>query len=596
MLGLKDYIYEMSIFQDKYPVGTIFKISPASQGASFKKINKALEEYGITIDGNTTFIKQSEDDYNNVDDKGVMVLSKNPTEIFYAKIEGNNKIFKIETTSSSGTLFTKHSDGVAWGENSLEVAQCLGLFFDANEGLTNLLNGDEDHSKYVKIIREVLNSTDNLNSQGQAELNRMLDKKDLSLGDLIMTYTLAAGMSDFSKKVLGSKFKHVVHADIEGIYKAEKENPTLIIKGSKNPTPDIVASTHPAGELISSLTSNEVTYDKKGICKTSDGIEFVLISLKKEDGGAQLGKIYNVVKDKYGLGSFVDIFQSAILSEGWLSTTLNKAKEVVIRVTDTVKNFIKKISAKFIRFESATKTIFLRQLNDNKQDLFKRLLKDMGKPINEDVEFITEDTINTMLIGASDKELNTIVNNINKGLKKLAKIANSYKQILFNGQIKLKLEKNLNQDERYKLFANYVAVTVLSEQLLPASKNTIKELQADMISLLKEMYFGFTELPVYKVYGKGKGHSYEFIGSPKSFTEKIHNHIENANVPIFGIYISYKGGPYYTIYSYFCLGADEEGQIIYSNNRLGTNRSGSFSFNYEGSSTIEYDKLMDKFK
>lgn len=590
----------MSIFDDaKYNKGTEFKLSTAKHTNAIERFNKQLEDYGITVDGDTIFIKQTQDDYNGTDNTGVISLSKTPTATLYAQIKGDNRVFKIETTKRSDNMYIKHSDTMTWNENTLEVAQCLGVFFDANESLQSLLAGENNHIKYVNELKGILNSVDNLNPKGQTSLNDMLSSTaKLSLGDLILTYSLAAGMSDFVKDILNSgDFNYVVHADIKEIYKAEKENPLLSTDGSKDPTPDVVVSTHSAGELVASLSTNQVTFDEKGICKTSDGIKFVMVSLKKVDGGAQLGKIFKPVKDKYGLASFDDMLNAAILSEGWLSSTLTKSKEVVIKLTRTVKDTIQKISAKFGRFENRFKNLFIRQVNKERIILFKNLMKELGSPITESVNLITEDSINSSLSLLPESKLKIIVDKINNGLKDIEKIAKSFEQILFKGPIVLKLEPKLSDDDRYKLFANYVAVRVLSKQLLPASKGSLKELENDIIGLLKEMYFGYTVLPVYKVYGKDpKGHSYEYLGAPGAFTEKIQSTISNSHVPIMGIHISYNQEPYYTINSYFCLGSDDSGEIIYSSNRLGTNRSGAFSFNYEGSNVLTYDKIIKKFK
>ena len=55
----------------------------------------------------------------------------------------------------------------------------------------------------------------------------------------------------------------------------------------------------------------------------------------------------------------------------------------------------------------------------------------------------------------------------------------------------------------------------------------IDALVADLVNIQKEIYFGKTSLPLYKVYGSSEGHSYEYLGTAADFQSKKEGEIKN---------------------------------------------------------------------
>ena len=60
-----------------------------------------------------------------------------------------------------------------------------------------------------------------------------------------------------------------------------------------------------------------------------------------------------------------------------------------------------------------------------------------------------------------------------------------------------------------------------------------------------------------------------------------------------GVQVSSQDGRYYTMYSHFCMGMDEDGSLHYSLNRMGTNKAGGqLSYVFEGYQIIDYTKFQ----
>ena len=59
---------------------------------------------------------------------------------------------------------------------------------------------------------------------------------------------------------------------------------------------------------------------------------------------------------------------------------------------------------------------------------------------------------------------------------------------------------NITPDSIFKLFSNYTALTSFNE-VISSNGGDMTKLKDEIIDLQKEMFFGKTMLPVYKVYG-----------------------------------------------------------------------------------------------
>ena len=110
-----------------------------------------------------------------------------------------------------------------------------------------------------------------------------------------------------------------------------------------------------------------------------------------------------------------------------------------------------------------------------------------------------------------------------------------------------------------------------------------------MIDLEREIYFGKTHLPLFKVYGATTSTDTSTttrLGTAKEFVKDERKKIEGAGFkwPVMGIrYTKEKTGKYYTIEATLLTGADERAnEPAYTACRMGTNTSKRYSFVIEG--------------
>ena len=121
----------------------------------------------------------------------------------------------------------------------------------------------------------------------------------------------------------------------------------------------------------------------------------------------------------------------------------------------------------------------------------------------------------------------------------------------------------------------------------------------ELVDLQKEMFFGATDLPVWKVYGAlkdGDKDTFTYLGSGKQFVKGKMKSITSKQVPLIGVEASNQGGKYYTMYSSFCLSVEEDGELSYSLNRMGTNKGGGqMSYVVEGYSIVDAEFFNEHY-
>ena len=123
-----------------------------------------------------------------------------------------------------------------------------------------------------------------------------------------------------------------------------------------------------------------------------------------------------------------------------------------------------------------------------------------------------------------------------------------------------------------------------------------------MIDLEREIYFGKTHLPLFKVYGAVNSTDTSTttrLGTAKEFVEDERKKIEGAGFkwPVMGIrYTKEKTGKYYTIEATLLTGADEKvNEPAYTACRMGTNQSKAYSFIIEGTAVKTWAQFKTVF-
>ena len=601
MKTFSKYIVEEIIFKEE--VSSLLEASitkseygPGRQVVPRKKHLSSLSSaIGIEVDEKSIFTKTEPKD----DAEEIQIGSGSGTEVY---LEFKKKNFKLVGTGSSiGNYFNHYKDttGVSWKADSLETAQCIGLYIDGGKMLDDFGSAGgvpnvQLHDSYVKQIKKAFGNGQDWNQSGVAKIMEKLDK--MPVADWMTVASLAAGMTSFKtdkvKSLIGGF--NIVHGRITDYYRSEEENATT--KGSKENTADIIISNVTASELIDSMAKYKVKYDKNGVCTLVDSkIKFLQVSLKKARGGAQLGKITGLLQSKYNLPAY-DVMLNTMIEEGFLSkigkfmsSIVDKLKKVLDKVKKWASGIYNKISKRF-DVQVKKDLTFLEKRMGLKQGYLKECFK-------YDENGMICEGLNDQLSKLSKKHINILRSSVNDRLSDFEKKAKSISEFAYKKSGNLS-KGNISTDSIFKLFSNYTAVYVFNE-VISSNSGDMNKLKDEIIDLQKEMFFGKTLLPVYKVYGASSPDekSYDYLGGAKEFSDKKRNDIEGVTLPISGFHAdSKRTKDYYALESSFVMGVDDDGKPTYSLNRMGTNAgSERFSFVFEGSSVIDSKTFKRKY-
>ena len=591
-----DDLLEYSIHEPKYGAGEQVVVKT-------DKIDTIAGLLGIKVDGSTIFTKAAPIPTA----KEVQVGKGEGAEVY---LEVGGKTFVLRGAAATIKNYFngyKDSDGIVWKADSIETAQCLGLYFDAEGALDKIGQaGGTPSSSVTDSIKKDINAAfqngEDWNGSGVGKITAKLDK--ISLGDMTQLLGLAAGMQKFwksvGKKALGTA--HITHGKINDYYAAEEGNDNVEVRGSKDNAADIIISNVESAKLISAMKNGRVEYDKKGspkgVCFIKDtNIKFLQVSLKKAKGAAQLGKITAMLQKKYKLPKY-EVMLQTLLDEGYLDEGFKDffagAWKKLKGFLGKLKNWVKGLTKRF------SKT-FDRKIKGDLNDLQRQFDKMPGPKVNlkeafkfDEHGFICEG-LNVELGKLDIPKLNVVRKGIEKRLLEFSSAARApeftYRKTGELGKGGLAIE------DRYKLFSNYTGVYVFNE-VISANLNDAEKLKIEMIAMQKEMLFGKTTLPLWKVYGLGgKDEPWEALGGAKEFEEGKGKAFGGLIGAIIGFHAnSTDGGNYYALESSFLYNVDPEGAPTYTLNRMGTNQGGStFSFVFEGATTIDSEKFIKKY-
>ena len=79
----------------------------------------------------------------------------------------------------------------------------------------------------------------------------------------------------------------------------------------------------------------------------------------------------------------------------------------------------------------------------------------------------------------------------------------------------------------------------------------------------------------------------------QSYVDKKMDGLTKTDIPLVGVRaMNDKSQKYYTMYSAFCMGMTEEGELEYIRNRMGTNKGGGqWSYVFEGYQVIDSEEF-----
>ena len=597
-------------------------------------IKKGFEDAGIPLFDTTVFQiadGKPEDKDPKIGDSEKVVAYTNVYDISdITKPLG--KVAWMENPQSHFKGLESGTD-IKWGSNTdaIETAACMGVYLDADSVLADEKKDTvKAREKWNPIIKGVLNKSGDWDSGGVSKLVSKID--DMSDVNWRVMILIAKGMQNFIKNEskIGSTL-HIIHGSIRDYYTAEEANQT-VTKESKDNTADMILANVPAKDVIDAMTDQPIEYDDKDYyCHTSDkSVKFYQISLKKSMDGAQLGKLTGAVKALYKVGqSSTTLWKSIMgsymvnhgyemseLNEGWFSDKLSQGLTAIKSFATT---WYKKIVGLFNKIRELGKALlsgYDKNLPSGRPNKFqKSLITSIFESKNlSHGEFLTEakaqteKSINDYLRNATEEEAVKLLNHVNGQLEKI-EIEFKGKNHLINLSVKGKVaaseykssngKNSWTDNDMYKLYANASALEAFIA-IYEFKKGDVTSLKHQMVDLEREIYFGKTQLPVFKVYGAlndGDTATTTRLGTSKEFTVTRNKKIEGAGFdwPVMGIrYTNQK--KFYTIEGTLLSDADEKtNEPSYTACRMGTNQSKAYSFIIEGSAIKTWAQFKTVF-
>jgi hypothetical protein len=545
---------------------------------------------------------------------------------------------KVAWTKNPQSHFKGLESGtdIKWGSNTdaVETAACMGVYLDADSVLADEKKDTaKAREKWNPIIKGVLNKSGDWDSGGVSKLvSKIDDMSDVNWQTMIL---IAKGMQNFindeAKTKIGTDF-HIIHGSIRDYYTAEESN-QIVTKESKDNTADMILANVPAKNVIKAMAEQVIEYDDKDYyCHTSDkSVKFYQISLKKSMNGAQLGKLTSAVKALYKVGTDTTTLWKSIvgsymvnhgygvsqLDEGWFSDKLSQGLTAIKSFATT---WYKKIVGLFNKIKEIGKALvsgYDKNLPSGRPNNFQKSL--ITSIFNESKnlshgEFLTEakaqteKSINDYLRNATSEEAVLLLEHVNGQLKTIEDYFKTQKHLVnksVKGKVGTGVYKTTNgknswtDNDMYKLYANASALEAFIA-IYELKKGDVTSLKSQMVNLEREIYFGKTQLPVFKVYGAkndGDKATTTRLGTSKEFTSTRNTKITGAGFdwPVMGIRYSNQG-KFYTIEGTLLSDADETtNEPTYTACRMGTNQSKAYSFIIEGTAVKTYDQFKNTF-
>ena len=492
----------------------------------------------------------------------------------------------------------KLGSDINWGKDTptLETVQALGVYYK------NIEADASDRQKVIDNIKSILGNGQDWDSKGKSNLISKFDT--MTSKNFAEMIGLIAGMVDFMPIV---KFKaNIIHGRINDYYAAEEQNDNVEITGVKANTADMIISSADASKTIEAMKTDTFTFDKKGVITGKNSkINLIQVSLKKSADKAQLGKVTAYIIQKYGLPSYDDYFTDIVsesfqMNEGVFDifkTAAEKIKGLYLKVAKSIQNFALKITSRFKKAaKSEKKTVFAKY-----QKLFGLDKADMlmMEQYIEGDKFLIEKkavgNLNSKLEKISISNANKLVTEVQKKRNGIVKLYDTKDYLIHKTGTEItnfRTSKEINIDIVSKLLSNSYSLSSV-ESIIGTTNSD--EILSSVIDMHKEVYFGKTSLPMYKVYGKSKGKSYEYLGSASDYVEKKKAKLKEVQFPISGIRLNTQDKKYLNI-DLYVVSDIEDNQIYYTAFRTGTNASGRFSFNFEGTKKIPYEKFIKFLK
>lgn len=614
-----DSIYEISTETDSKPMADVIAVPK-------KATKKILDGSDITL-----FL-------TNINTKEVLkITSKENYTVNFKTLNS-----KDSASAKKGKVVEVDHIFIKEKTQNIETAQCLGFFINIDKLKINIEKsiGKDAERSHNDIIIDELNKMLKANSERLKDQDFKINTfyknnqiiKEMSSPSIANMLLLMEGSWRFARDVLHEKFGndfYITSARIMDYYKAEENNQHVKVTPKSKPnTADITISSIPTEELIKKFSGGE----KVGF-RSDDGIIYfeedkskywIQISLKKSIDGAQLGKYTDFLKqyldisDSDNLKASVKpesfISHEEPLSESVIGNIVNYIKKLSKETWDKIKNLISRIHK--------WSTGLLNKLNSSFDEQQKKDVKELSKlmGLNESViyDYLNEAkkepkpkkepsiSPNTFLAQITDEQKKILLDNVNKRLYQLETTFNSINNTSKRVEVLYSLDKikdiptNIQTSDIYKLFTNYTTFEIIRKIIgveLVANEKDVDQLIQTSIEINREIFFGKTQLPIWKVYGvsekksKKTDKTYEYIGTAGEYEKNIKEKNTKGKKIVFALTSTNQGNKYYSLSPYFLNSIDEDGSFLYAQCRAGSNMGNEkYSFIMEGTAlkTEEY--------
>jgi len=601
---------EASAWDSKYTVGTEF--------ISILNTDDLFKSGGVTPPKGPFYKAAPTEDAIQVKVSGTGIL-------FY--IKSGNDVYKIEGGKQLKGMFGKVKKGksgsnVSWGEATLESAACTGLYFDAISHYKKVFSPNvtlADQQAAISAFEGALTGE----SAGASGLKGKLT----AIPDLLSALELAIGVQKFAE-AHGCKGWNFIHKSIKEFYDAGEENDNLDKKGFKDNTADTIITKSNPSTLIANIATDKVTFDSSGKCTTESGDEFYQISNKKSDGGAQLGRIVKSFRDMYGTKTPGDTWRlqltTEILEHGDSLFILNEGladyfKQGLKFLKDKFTSLLAVAKSKVATFGSSIVSKLSIKITKPSSTLDKFMkgryakgVKQLGEAKKKSKKYTYweyAEMVSQLAIDGNMSELKALHGKTAdewKTLKKLLDIPmDGIDGTKGSNGPKLITPPSVKDGAHYALklmtnFMGYEHLTAMLKNKAGAVKEVSRVLE-EFVELEKEMYFGRTELPLFKVYGTDPGgKAYQFLKSGKEFREDRLNAMDMGDAVKDGKYIpgvvvesSVQTAGHASVKVWILQSLTESG-VTYTQVDMRSSDPDTLSFSVSGGSIIRGDLVLKR--
>lgn len=631
-------LQEVSIFKDKYASTQWFQPRPAGNGKKSEFMND-IQEKGLPEPEGMLLRLEDEpnEDLISVD----ATTGGDPKGTVYLKDRGGN-FYAVEYSSRSalGSMFLQASadpNSINWKASTYETAACAGLAMgNARKSPEEVLNSIEaatDTSEVeseLQYLIDILEDTSyDWEEDGRSEILEKL-QDDPIIDDVAEFVALAWGTWNFWRQELSTDIEtpYFIHGSIRDYYDAEKENENIRTQGSKANTADflIVSESNIDSFLEKARTEAADFEDGVAFFANDESVRWAQVSHKKriDPGGAQLGKIKTAFGDVFGIEDKDDfLFRSVevasdTIEESFFGDVLDTAREAAEKTVNMVKGgyeeFKKKATSALNSTVDRVKSSMLKvadyftqdtgDVEQAAEDTLRRMIQAgalrENKQLREDVlsglrqseisEKIAE-AWNALDARRRNEALQRIYGPMNQWLGGVnAAVDNSPAYSTWDQPFASKFEPAADEVDKAtvnRIFATYQGLSAFNK-VLKSEEGSIRDAEDVLqrfVDLQKEMYFGRTELPIWKV-GQEE---YKLVGSGETFREERVEFLESSDASDMPLVLfkvkPQRNGTYGTLLMAIAENYNEEEKEFEYTQIKFRSKGGYFDFTIEGTKT-----------